>query len=314
MATRGPLPPTTGNGKERRNRICLRRHPQRTAARSNSTRPEDNQSFSQLRRIEVAKRQLATLPSEEARVIVSFLSSLPPPPESAMASRDKKEPVDKETQTASVFQSIVDSTPCDSNFTSGVCTQTNPTILCDATQTETEVQATNVPKAERGRPETMGGASQRSRRRTSPTSLNRDNRLQAQTVAAARTTGERPLHIAPQPGFLPLQQLSRSQEQTLDSPIQNAVSAPSTHFAMASDSSRRAGRPPSTDTATTRSAAGQNHRSRAVGTDLARSHRSWRKHLYTHECRTDHAGRDIPGVNRTVNTVEGGKFLVSTAG
>ena len=54
---------------------------------------------------------------------------------------------------------------------------------------------------------------------------------------------------------------------------------------MASDSSRRAGRPPSTDTAMTRSAAGQNHRSRAVGTDLAHLHRSWRKHLYTHECR-----------------------------
>ena len=127
-----------------------------TAARSNSTRPEDHQSISQLHHIEVAKRQLATLPSEEARVIVSFLSSLPPPPESAMASRDEKEPVDEETQTASVFQSIVDSTPCDSNFTSGVCTQTNPIILCDATtQTETEVLATNVPKAERGRPETM---------------------------------------------------------------------------------------------------------------------------------------------------------------
>ena len=128
----------------------------------------------------------------------------------------------------------------------------------------------------------MNGAFQRSGRRTSPTSLNRDNGLLAQT--AARTTGERPSRTAPHLGSLPLQQLRRVQEETLDSPARNAVSAPSTLFATASKSSRRAGRPPSADTAMTRSAAGQKYGYRAVGTDLAHSRQSWHKPVRTPDC------------------------------
>ena len=150
----------------------------------------------------------------------------------------------------------------------------------------------------------------------SPTSLNRDNGLQAQNGAG--TSGERPSRTAPHLGPLPLQQLRRVQEETLDSPARNAASAPSTHFATAGESSRRAGRPPSADTALTRSAARQKYGYRAVGTDLAHSRQSCHKPIHTPNCldAVVHcgSGRDAQDVDHDVDPVEGEEFLVTTTG
>ena len=82
-----------------------------TTDHGSSSRPEDSRSVSQLHHIEVAKSQLATLPSEEARIIINFLSSLPPPPDSSRMGRDIPVMADRETQTASGLEGLVDSKP-----------------------------------------------------------------------------------------------------------------------------------------------------------------------------------------------------------